>query len=205
MTLKPFALAALLLSAPALATTVDWAMKPADGPSGPSTAAVLGQPDGVATALQFYSYAFVRDFKPGKASAAAIEKALKLPPGELARWDVIAFESKTADPAAPGFDSSSWMATDLKGMSSAIYDSRTGKTVAGTGAGWSFRSGHLTNAEYKALFAPAPRAYGDYAWILIKLPPGIDKTSPNLAVWLGAGQLGTPANDPAPDAIGVIR
>ena len=62
-----------------------------------------------------------------------------------------------------------------------------------------------TNAEFKAAFGPAPRAFGDFAWILIKLPPGVDKTSPNLAVWLGGGPLGVPGNDPAPDAIGVIR
>jgi hypothetical protein len=35
--------------------------------------------------------------------------------------------------------------------------------------------------------------FGDGAWILIKLPPGVDKRSPNLAVWLSGGPLGTAA------------
>ncbi len=205
MRLKLLALGALALSAPALAATVDWAGKPADGPAGPNSAAVLGQPDGIATSISFYAASHVRDFKPGKISPAQLEKALKLPAGELAKWDLIAFESKSPDPAAPGFDSSMWMASDLKGLVSAVYDGRSGKPAPGTGQGWSFRSGTMTNAEFKAAFGPAPRAFGDFAWILIKLPPGVDKTSPNLAVWLGGGPLGVPGNDPAPDAIGVIR
>ena len=199
------ALCALALATPALATTVHWASKPADGPPGPTTAAVLGQPDGLATSISFYAASHVRDFKPGKVSAAQLEKALRLPAGELGKWDIIAFESKAADPAAPGFDSSMWMASDMKVLASAVYDGRSGKAAPGTGAGWSFRSGSMTNAEFRALFGPAPRAFGDFAWILIKLPPGIDKASPNLAVWLGGGPMGVPGNDPAPDAIGVIR
>ncbi|MFN3517166.1 MAG: hypothetical protein ACK4YM_08410, partial [Novosphingobium sp.] len=151
MRLTYLALAALALStpaltAPALAITVDWASKPADGPPGPNTAAVLGQPDGHATSISFFAASHVRDFKPGKVSAAQIEKALRLPAGELARWDLIAFESKAADPAAPGFDSSMWMASDLKVLVSAVYDGRIGKAAPGTGAGWSFRSGSMTNA-----------------------------------------------------------
>lgn len=205
MTIKPIALAALLAAGPALATTVNWAAKPADGPAGPTNAAVLGQPDGMATSISFFASTYVRDFKPGKVSAATVEKALKLPAGELAKWDVIAFESKAADPEAPGFDSSMWMATDLKGLVSAIYDGRSGKPAAGSAAGWAFKSGTMSNAEFKASFGPAPRAFGDFAWILIKLPAGVDKNSPNLAVWLSGGPLGVPGNDPAPDAIGVIR
>lgn len=196
---------AALIAAPALAATVDWAAKPADGPAGPTTAAVLGQPDGIATSISFYASSYVRDFKPGKVSAAAIEAALKLPAGELAKWDLIAFENKTIDPAAPGFDSAMWMVNDMTTLSSAVYDARTGKAAPGTGAGWSFRSGTLTNAEFKKLFGPVPRAFGDYAWILIKLPAGIDKRSPNLAVWLSGGAMGQSNADPSPDAIGVIR
>lgn len=170
MRLKFLALGALALSAPALAASVEWASKPADGPAGPNSAAVLGQPDGVATSISFYAASHVRDFKPGKVSAAQLEKAMKLPAGELAKWDVIAFESKSPGAGGPGFDSSMWMASDLKSIASAAYDSTTGAAVAGSGDGWRFRSGRMALADFKLLF-PGNRVFGDGAWILIKLPP----------------------------------
>lgn len=52
---------------------------------------------------------------------------------------------------------------------------------------------------------PAPRAFGDFVWLLIKLPSTMDKRSDRLAVWLSGGPISGSASDPAPDAIGVIR
>jgi len=46
----------------------------------------------------------------------------------------------------------------------------------------------------------------DAAWLLIKFPSVVEKTSPNLAVWMGGGPIPSPDdNMPTPDAIGVIR
>ncbi len=197
--------AAASLAVPAAAQSVHWASKPADGPAGPTTAAVLAQPDGIATSISFYAASYVRDFQPGKVSAAAIEKALKLPAGELAKWDVIAIENKTIDPAMPGFDSAMWMVSDLNRISSVVYDGKTRMAAPGTGPGWTFKTGTLSNAEFKATFGPAPRAFGDYAWLLIKLPSTMDKRSDRLAIWLSGGPIPGSASDPSPDAIGVIR
>ncbi|MBN8500678.1 MAG: hypothetical protein J0M19_05960 [Sphingomonadales bacterium] len=194
----------LALASPALATSLDWASRAADGAPGPTTAAVLGQPDGIATSISFFAASHVRDFKPGKVSAAQLERAMKLPAGELAKWDIIAFESKQPGSGGPGFDSSMWMASDLHAVTSAAYDSTTGNAVPGTGEGWKFRSGRIPLADFKAVF-PGNRVFGDGAWILIKLPPVVDKRSPNLAVWLSGGPMGKGDADPAPDAIGVIR
>lgn len=195
------ALLSLVGAAPALAASVDWASKPADS-SVTTSAAVLGQADGVATSVPFYAAVHVRDFKPGKVSAAAIEKALKLPAGELGKWDLIAFESRAPSPGQ-AFASSLWNVSDLNVIASAAYDGTTQAAVPGTGEGWRFRSGTIDHASYKALFGTA-RAFGSYNWILIKLPPTIDKRSDRIAVWL-SGRLDKGDVGPAPDAIGVIR
>lgn len=199
--LVPFS--ALLFASQAQAQTISWASKPADADVNYS-GAVLGPPDGKATAVDLYGFAYVRDFQPGAPSAASLERALKLPAGELARWDLIAFEGKSAGENAP-YDGSMWMVQDLQKMVSVVYDSKTGSAVPGTGTGWAFRTGVLTSAEYKALF-PVSRYPASVGWLLIRLPAGtVDKRSPNLAVWLGGGPLGSQTNSPAPDAIGVIR
>lgn len=204
MRMTVLALGALALSAPTLAASVEWGSKPADSTNQSGSMAVLGQPDGIATSISFFASSYVRDFKPGKVNTAQIEKLLKLPAGELAKWDVIAFESKSLNAPGQGFDSSMWMASDLKTISSAAYDSNTGAAVPGSGEGWKFRSGRVAMADFKTVF-PGNRVFGDAAWILIKLPPGVDKRSPNLAVWLSGGPMGGGDADPAPDAIGVIR
>mgnify|MGYP007030460276 CR=1 FL=1 len=191
------------LARPAMAETVQWASKIAD-PGNTNSAAVTGAPDGVATSITFYSAAYVRDFQPGRASMAQMERMLKLPAGELARWDVIAIESKAIAPGETGFDSSMWMVNDMQKLKSAVYDGSTKASVPGTGEGWTFRTGMIAKADFKALF-PGPRVFADSAYILIKLPAGIDKRSPNLAVWLSGGPMGVSSSDPAPDAIGVIR
>lgn len=196
-----FALATLACSAPALATSVDWASKPADNAVSTS-AAVLGQADGVATSIPFYAAAHVRDFKPGKVSAAQIEKALKLPAGELGNWDLIAFESRAPSPGQ-AFASSLWNVTDLNVITSAAYDGTSQAAVPGTGEGWRFRSGTIDAATFKALFG-SQRTFGPFNWILIKLPTVIDTKSDRIAVWL-SGRLDKADVGPAPDAIGVIR
>lgn len=195
------ALAALACSAPALAASVDWASKPADS-SVSTSAAVLGQADGVATSIPFYAAAHVRDFKPGKVSAAQIEKALKLPVGELGKWDLIAFESRAPSPGQ-AFASSLWNVSDLNLITSAAYDGVSQTAVPGTGEGWRFRSGTIDAVTFKGLFG-SQRSYGPFNWILIKLPPVIDKRSDRIAVWL-SGRLDKGDVGPAPDAIGVIR
>ena len=110
MRMTVLALGALALSAPTLAASVEWGSKPADSANQSGSMAVLGQPDGIATSISFFASSYVRDFKPGKVNAAQIEKLLKLPAGELAKWDVIAFESKSLNAPGQGFDSSMWRA-----------------------------------------------------------------------------------------------
>ncbi|MBK7161057.1 MAG: hypothetical protein IPH79_00565 [Sphingomonadales bacterium] len=187
----------------AFAQNVQWASKQADD-AAVTSAAVHGQPDGISTGVGFYNSVYVRDFKPGKVGAAQLEKAMKLPAGELGKWDLIVFESE-----APGsgayFDGSMWMVQDMQKMVSTVYDSRTKASVPGTGSGWSFKTGRMTMAEFKAIY-PGPRVMADAAWLLIKFPSVVEKTSPNLAVWMGGGPIPSPDdNMPTPDAIGVIR
>lgn len=193
---------ALAAAQPVLAQTVSWASKPADGSADANSAAVIGQPDGVATAISFFSASYVREFVPGKVSLAALEKAMKLPAGELAKWDVIAIGNLST--GASGFNTSMWMANDLKKISSALYESRTGAAAPGTGDGWKFRSGSIAKADFKALY-PSNRIFVDASFLLIKLPPAIDKSSPNLAIWMGGGPLGVSDGIISPDAIGVVR
>lgn len=198
-----FALLAVLGAQSGVAQNVQWASKQADDAT-VTSAAVHGQPDGIATAVGFYNSVYVRDFKTGKVGMAQLEKAMKLPAGELGKWDLIAFESE-----APGsgayFDGSMWMVQDMQKMVSTVYDSRTRASVPGTGSGWSFKTGRMTLAEFKATY-PGPRVMADSAWLLIKFPSVVDKTSPNLAVWMGGGPIPSPDdNMPSPDAIGVIR
>jgi|GEM_PF-1825069 hypothetical protein len=194
--------AANLGVSPLSAQNVQWASKPA-APSVTNSNAVLGQPDGVATSVAFYDYAYVRDFQTGKVSAAQMEKAMKLPAGELRKWDIVAFESESVG-SGKAFDSSMWMVQDMQKLASAVYDSKTGNPVPGTGAGWSFKAGRIAKADFKASFG-GTRIFADAAWLLIKLPAGVDKSSSNLAVWLGGGPMPGEDNTPAPDAIGVIR
>jgi hypothetical protein len=204
--IRAFSLALLFAaSAPALAQSVDWSTKPAHSYQRYNTGAVTGPPDGVATALDFYDTTWVRDFQPGKVTAAALEKGLKLPAGELAKWDVIAFEAHHADAHGQPFDSALWMVTDLTNISASAYDPvNNGGTYADPKSGWNFRSGPLSANEYKALF-PAPKLAGPIGWILIKLPPGVDKKSPMFSVWLSENYSQANNGVPAPEAIGVIR
>jgi hypothetical protein len=192
-------------SSPALAQSVEWSSKPAHSYQRYNTGAVTGPPDGTATALDFYDTTWVRDFVPGKTSAAALEKALKLPAGELAKWDIIAFEAHHADAHGQPFDSALWMVTDLTNISASAYDPvNSGGTYADAKSGWKFRSGPISAAEYKALF-PAPRLAGPLGWILIKLPAGVDKKSPMFSVWLSENYSKGENGVPAPESIGVIR
>jgi hypothetical protein len=199
----PILIGNMALVVSAHAQNLHWASKPADSQV-LNSAAVLGQPDGVATSVAFYGFAYVRDFQPGRVTAAQIERGLGLPAGELARWDIIAFQGNSAGSTRP-FDSSMWMVQDMRKLTSVVYDSSTGAAVEGTGLGWRFRSGYLPNEQYRALF-PGNRYSAGAGWILIKLPPGVvNKASPNLAIWLGGGPMPGTNNLPAPDAIGVIR
>lgn len=196
---------ALFASQPVFAQSVDWSSKSAHSTQRYNTGAVTGPPDGTATALDFYDTTWVRDFKPGQVTAATLEKGLKLPAGELAKWDIIAFEAHNAQAHGMPFDSALWMVTDLTNISASAYDPvNNSGTYADPKSGWKFRSGPLSAAEYKALF-PAPKLAGPIGWILIKLPPGVDKKSPMFSVWLSENH--TPQNNgvPAPESIGVIR
>lgn len=185
------------------AQNIQWASKPSDSIVKYSDA-VMGQPDGIATAVGFYDFVYVREFVNGKVTLPQLEKAMKLPSGELGKWDLVIFEAEHRD-SGLFFDGSMWMVQDMQKMVSTVYDSKTRASVPATGAGWTFKTGRMTMAEYKAVF-PGPRVQADAAWLLIKLPPAIDKTSPNLAVWMGGGPIPSPEhNMPSPDAIGVIR
>jgi hypothetical protein len=196
---------ALAISAPLAAQSVNWSTKSAHRSLVYNTGPVIGQPDGTATALDYYDTTWVRDFQPGKISAAALEKGLKLPAGELAKWDIIAFEAHHADGHGMPFDSALWMVTDLTNISASSYDPvNSGGTYADAKSGWKFRSGPISVAEYKALF-PGSKLYGPAGWILIKLPPGVDKKSPMFSVWLSENHSLQNNGIPAPESIGVIR
>lgn len=189
----------------ALAQSVHWSTKPANDYSRYNTGAVTGPPDGTATALTWFDTTWVRDFQPGKITVAALERGLKLPAGELVKWDIIAFEAHHADAHGQPFDSALWMASDLKSIIASSYDPATsGGTYTDPRSGWKFRSGPLSAAEYKALFPGAKNA-GPMGWILIKLPSGVDKTSPMFSVWVSENFSQSANGVPAPDAIGVIR
>lgn len=196
---------AFAVASPAFAQTVNWSTKPAHSTQRYNTGAVTGPPDGVATALDFYDTTWVRDFQPGKISAAALEKGLKLPAGELGKWDIVAFEAHHADAHGMPFDSALWMVTDLTNISASAYDPvNGGGTYSDAKSGWKFRSGPLSVAEYKALF-PGSKIYGPVGWILIKLPAGVDKKSPMFSVWLSENYSQANNGIPAPESIGVIR
>ncbi len=195
----------LAASFPALAQSVDWSSKSAHSYQRYNTGAVTGAPDGVATALDFYDTTWVREFVPGKITAAALEKGLKLPAGELAKWDIIAFEAHHADAHGQPFDSALWMVTDLTNISASAYDPvNSGGTYSDAKSGWKFRSGPISVAEYKALF-PGSKLAGPAGWILIKLPAGVDKKSPMFSVWLSENYSQANNGIPAPESIGVIR
>lgn len=205
--LKTMLPAALLLAAAssAQAQQVHWAMKPANDFSKYNTGAVTGPPDGVATALTFFDTTWVRDFQPGKISIATLEKGLKLPAGEIAKWDVIAFEAHHAQANGVPFESALWMVTDLGAILSSSYSPvNNGGNYTDAKSGWKFRTGPLATAEYKTLFPGAKNA-GPMGWILIKLPPGVDKTSPMFSVWISENFSQSENGIPAPDAVGVIR
>lgn len=189
----------------ALAQSVHWSTKSANDYSRYNTGAVTGPPDGAATALTWFDTTWVRDFQPGKISAATLERGLKLPAGELAKWDIIAFEAHHADAHGQPFDSALWMASDLKNILASPYDPATaGGTYTDPRSGWKFRADPLSAAEYKALFPGAKNA-GPMGWILIKLPPGVDKTSPMFSVWVSENFSQSANGIPAPESIGVIR
>ena len=195
----------LAASQPDMAQSVHWSTKPANDYSRYNTGAVTGPPDGTASALTWFDTTWVRDFQPGKITAAALEKGLKLPAGELAKWDIIAFEAHHADGHNQPFDSALWMASDLSHILASSYDPATGNgTYTEARTGWKFRAGPLSVAEYKALFPGAKNA-GPMGWILIKLPPCLDKRSPMFSVWVSENFSQGPNGVPAPDAIGVIR
>lgn len=203
--IRALALTLLLAASPALAQSVQWAAKPANDYSRYNTGAVTGPPDGVATALTFYDTTWVRDFQPGRITAAALERGLKLPAGELAKWDVIAFEAHHADAHGQPFDSALFMATDLSNITASAYSPRNSAgTYSDPKSGWKFRAGPLATAEFKALFPGAKNA-GPIGWILIKLPPGVDKNSPMFSVWMSEDFSQTENGTPAPESIGVIR
>jgi hypothetical protein len=187
--LRTLCLAAILaFGAPALAQSVHWSSKPAHSTQRYNTSAVTGAPDGVATALDFYDTTWVRDFQPGKITAAALEKGLK-----------------HADAHGQPFDSALWMATDLTNISASAYDPvNSGGTYADSKSGWKFRSGPLSVADYKALF-PGSKIAGPVGWILIKLPAGVDKKSPMFSVWLSENYSQSANGVPAPESVGVIR
>jgi hypothetical protein len=196
---------ALAVSAPLAAQSVDWSSKAAHSYQRYNTGAVIGAPDGVATALDFYDTTWVRDFQPGKISAAALEKGLKLPVGELAKWDIVAFEAHHANAQGQPFDSALWMVTDLTNISASAYDpANSGGTYADPKSGWKFRSGPLSVADYNALF-PGSKIAGPVGWILIKLPAGVDKKSPMFSVWLSENYSQSANGIPAPESVGVIR
>lgn len=190
-------------AAPVSAQQVHWASKPADSAAAANSAAVMGQPDGAATSIAFYGFAYVRDFVPGRVTASALEKALKLSNGELARWDLILFQDRVPGDVR-NFASAMIVAQDLVKVTSATYDGTTGMARPGTGAGWMFKTGNLPAVRFKTLF-PGTRVASS-SWLLVKLPVGtVNKVSPNLAVWIGGGPAPGVDNDPSPDAIGVIR
>jgi hypothetical protein len=160
MRLTVLALGALALSAPALAASVEWGSKPADGTnrSGPNSAAVLGQPDGDGDVDQrSIAASHVRDFKPGKVSAAQLEKAAEAA-GRVSWPSGMSSRSKASRPNAPR---AGLRFLDVDGQRPQVDQPRRPMTAPpalrwpGAGEGWQFRSGRVALADFKTAVSQA--------------------------------------------------
>lgn len=163
--------------------------------------AALGAPDGVFTGLGSHHFVWVLNFKLGSGSRADLEKMMGLAPGELKTWDIIAFEGQGGSVGEP-FESSLWTFTDEQHMVGAAFSSAL-RGANPPGSEVTFKTGAFTAAQYQSLF-PAAAGGVEISWILVKLPAGIDKRSPDFSVTLSGALIPGTEGSPDPDAIGVI-
>lgn len=163
--------------------------------------AVLGAPDGVFTGLGSHHFVWVLNFKLGSGSRADLEKMMGLAPGDLKNWDIIAFEGQGGAVGAP-FESSLWTFTDEQHMVGAAFSSAL-RGANPPGSEIAFKTGAFSAAQYQSLF-PAAAGGVEISWILVKLPAGIDKHSPDFSVTLSGALIPGTEGSPDPDAIGVI-
>ena len=165
-------------------------------------AAVRGAPDGVFTGLGSHHFVWVLKFTPGAGSSADLEKMVGLAPGDLKNWDVIAFEGQGGEADGP-FESSLWLFTDEQHAVAAAFN-RGARGANPPGSEVTFKTGGLNAAQYTSLFPAAAGGGVGISWILVKLPAGIDKRSPEFSVTLYGAIIPGTEGSPDPDAIGVI-
>ncbi len=188
-------------AASAAAQTVTWPTEIAAHFTA-SPHAVLGAPDGVSTALSDYHYIWVRNFSNDVSYGGGLETAMGLAPGELANWDVIAFEDNGGSAASGGgWESSIWFFTDQRNAAAGAFNEATG-AANGSGGGVAFRTGSLSGAIYNSLFGSSSSS-AVVSWILVNAPDEIDTHSPTFSVWVSGALLGE--GSPDPDAIGLMR
>ena len=205
--MKTTILSAVLLMAggaltPALAeTTFAWPSEIGVSNTANPTAA-LGAPDGVFTGLGSHHFVWVLKFTRGVGSSADLEKMMGLAPGDLRNWDVIAFEGQGGAVGAP-FESSLWSFTDEQHIVAAAFSSAL-RGANPPGSEVTFKTGALTGAQYHSLFPAAPAGGVEISWMLVKLPVGIDKRSPDFSVTLSGALIPGTEGSPDPDTIGVI-
>lgn len=193
---------AMLTAAPAYAEgVVAWPTELADHFT-PDPGAVLGPPNGTITGLGEYHYVWLRNFSNVVDHSDGLGAVLGLAPGELANWDVIAFEDNGGSPASGGgWESSIWLFTDQEHAAAAAFNEATAAANPPDG-GVVFRTGSIHGAMFSSLFG-ASTSSTVVSWILIRLPDGIRTSSPNFSVWVSGALIGE--GSPDPDAIGVLR
>lgn len=193
---------AMLSAAPAYAEgAVAWPTEIADHFTA-DPGAVLGPPDGKVTGLGEYHYVWARNFSNVVDHADGLSGVLGLAPGELANWDVIAFEDNAGSPAAGGgWESSLWFFTDQQHAAAAAFNEATAAANPPDG-GIAFRTGSIAGAMFSSLFG-ASTSSPVISWILISLPDAINTASPSFSVWVSGALVGE--GSPDVDALGVIR
>ncbi len=164
--------------------------------------AVLGPPDGKVTGLGDYHYLWVRNFSNVVDHSGGLGGVLGLAPGELANWDVIAFEDNAGSAASGGgWESSLWFFTDQRHAAAAAFNEATAAANPPVG-GVAFRTGSLPGPIFNSFFG-AGTSSAVVSWILISLPDEIDTASPTFSVWVSGALIGE--GSPDADAVGVIR
>lgn len=205
-----------------LPLTVRWSGKTVVGDTGNVVPALIGPPDGNATGLsgssvmidafdlgQTYVEAPINPAKPNAGLAAL----LGVTPADLAKASVIAFEYNGGSAPCSQWESSRWQFSDGHGheltvdISEALHptDPCPEQPAEVLKAG-SISADHYP--DYASLFGFAPAGPNAVvSWVLFKLPPDIDTSSPEFTIKLTAGQdAGLPGEGtPDPDAVGVFQ
>lgn len=187
--------------------TISWASEEV-GSATPNPGNELGAPDNQITAISDFHYVWVRNFGP-PITYNSLGALLGVTQANLARANVIAFEFNGGNPASGGgWESSTWVFSDLQRAYAEIFDEGTGRGTIRSGRRARFLTGSINGGVYTAFFCqPNPSVCPPpdpvISWILIDVPSDIDVHSPNFSVWASGALIGE--GSPDVDAIGVIE